>query len=238
MSQRKVSFTFGEYYHIYNRGNSKQDIFKEDRDYQRFQSLLYIANGTKSFEFREVQKDEIFDFDKGDQLVHIGTYCLMPNHFDILLTPAVENGTQTFMLKLSTGYSMYFNKKYEHTGGLFEGRFKSRHANSDEYLKYLFSYIHLNPTKLIQSDWKESGIRDLGQAKKYLDEYKYSSLNDYFLSRPEGVIIEPNKFPEYFKGRGEVDKEILEWLTYREFVEGDTEAGPPDIRRTGLRVDL
>lgn len=237
MSQRKVSFAFGEYYHVYNRGNSKQDIFKEDRDYRRFQSLLYIANGTKSFEFREVRKDKTFDFDNGDELVHIGAYCLMPNHFHILLTPAVEHGVQTFMQKLSTGYSMYFNKKYERTGGLFEGRFKSRHANTDEYLKYLFSYIHLNPIKLIQSDWKEVGIRDLEQSKKYLDEYKYSSLNDYFSSRSESIIIEPDKFPEYFKEKEEVDEEILEWLTYHEFVEGNTEAGPPGTLRSGLRED-
>jgi len=222
MSQRKVSFAHGEYYHLYNRGNSKQDIFKDYFDRVRFQNLLYVANGNVPFVFREVQKDEVYEFERGNQLVHIGAYCLMPNHFHILLTPAVENGVQTFMLKLLTGYSMYFNKKYKHTGGLFEGRFKSRHADTDEYLKYLFSYIHLNPIKLIQADWKEVGIKDLERARKYLDGYKYSSLNDYFFSRHESVIIEPNKFPEYFNGMEEVSEEILEWLTYREFAEENT----------------
>lgn len=219
MSQRKVSFAHGEYYHLYNRGNSKQDIFRDYFDRVRFQNLLYVANGSVPFVFRQVQKDEAYEFERGNQLVHIGAYCLMPNHFHILLTPAVENGVQKFMLKLLTGYSMYFNKKYKHTGGLFEGRFKSRHTNTDEYLKYLFSYIHLNPVKLIQSDWKEVGIKDLEQARKYLDKYKYSSLNDYFFPRSESVIIEPNKFPEYFNGMEEVNEEILEWLTYREFAE-------------------
>ncbi len=216
MSQRKIQFSPGEYYHIYNRGNSKQDIFRDERDYMRFQSLLYIANGTKSFEFREARKDEIFDFDKGEQLVYIGAYCLMPNHFHILITPAKEKGIQLFTQKLATGYSMYFNKKYERVGGLFEGRFKSKHAYSDQYLKYLFSYIHLNPTKLIQSDWKEVGIRNLNYTKGYVEQYRYSSLQDYLSKRLESSILNNEKFPEYFLGKKEIDSELLQWLTYKE----------------------
>ncbi len=226
MSIRRISFSHGEFYHVYNRGNSKQDIFKDNLDKERFQALLFLANGVTPFVFREVAKDDAYDFERGNQLVYIGAYCLMPNHFHILLTPAVEAGVQTFIQKLSTGYSMYFNRKYKRTGVLFEGKFKAQHVEGDEYLKYLFSYIHLNPIKLIQSDWKECGIRDLERARKYLNEYKYSSLNDYLSARPESVIVEPNKFPEYFKGREEVDEEILEWLTYRKFVEGNTEARP------------
>ena len=143
MSIRRVLFAFGEYFHIYNRGNSKQDIFKDNLDRERFQSQLFLANGTAPFDFRRVSKDGVYDCERGGQLVYMGAYCLMPNHFHILLTPAVEGGVHTFMQKLSTGYSMYFNKKYERTGVLFEGKFKARHADSDEYLKYLFAYIHL-----------------------------------------------------------------------------------------------
>jgi len=215
MSQRKVTFAHGEYYHVYNRGNSKQDIFRDNLDRRRFQNLLYVANGMNSFILRGVPKEKVFDFERGDCLVHIGAYCLMPNHFHILLTPAVERGVQTFMQKLATGYSMYFNKKYSRTGGLFEGRFKSQHADSDEYLKYLFSYIHLNPVKLIQPDWKEFGIRDLANVQKYLSDYKYSSLLDYVGMRDEGVIVESNRFPEYFRSHKEVSTELIEWLTYR-----------------------
>ena len=220
MSMRRIAFAYGEYFHIYNRGNSKQDIFKDSSDKDRFQSLLFLANGTSPFVYREVEKDGVYEFDHGEQLVHIGAYCLMPNHFHILLTPAVEDGIKTFMQKLSTGYSMYFNKKNERTGVLFEGKFKAQHVDSDEYLKYLFSYIHLNPVKLIQADWKEAGIRNLEKVKQYLDLYKYSSLNDYFMSREEGCIIQPTKFPEYFRNKTEIDKELLGWLAYREFENG------------------
>jgi putative transposase len=223
MSIRRVSFAFNEYFHIYNRGNSKQDIFKDNLDRDRFQTQLFLANGTTPFDLRRVEKDRVYDFDRGDQLVHIGAYCLMPNHFHILLTPAVEGGVHTFMQKLSTGYSMYFNKKYERTGVLFEGKFKARHADSDEYLKYLFSYIHLNPVKLIQSGWKEEGIRNIEGVKQYLNTYQYSSLMDYFGNRNQSRIIDAAKFPEYFKDKMEIDTELLSWLSYRELVEQDIE---------------
>lgn len=120
---------------------------------------------------------------------------------------------QTFMKKLGTGYSMYFNKRYQRTGVLFQGRYKSEHVDSDRYLKYLFSYIHLNPIKLIQADWKERGVHNIEQAQQYLASYQYSSLLDYQQSnREEKVIIDPLKFPQYFLDRHEVDLELLSWL--------------------------
>jgi putative transposase len=140
----------------------------------------------------------------------------MPNHVHILLSPAVENGVERFMLKLGTGYPMYFNKRYERTGTLFQGKFKSQHVHDDEYLKYLFSYIHLNPVKLIQSDWKEVGIRNLEKTKRYLDTYMHSSLHDYFGNREESKILDTDKFPEYFKTKQEIDQELIGWLRYNE----------------------
>ena len=220
MTTRYEVLAFGEYFHIYNRGTDRRVIFSDRNDYLRFIELLFLSNSARSLNLRNIHKTytSIYDFDRGEPLVYVGAYCLMPNHFHILLTPAVENGVEKFMLKLSTGYSMYFNKRYERTGTLFQGRFKSQHADTDEYLKYLFSYIHLNPVKLIQSDWKDVGIRDLEKVKAYLEKYSYSSLHDYFGKvRPENAIINPSKFPEYFSSKKEVDVELLEWLTYGEY---------------------
>jgi putative transposase len=221
MTQRMFPFAHGEFYHVYNRGTDKRTIFLDIADYRRFIELLFLSNSVFSVDVRYVRKfnDSVFDFDRSDPLVYIGAYCLMPNHFHILLTPAIENGVQMFMQKLLTGYSMYFNKRYERTGALFESRFKARHANSNEYLKYLFSYIHLNPVKLIQSDWKESGIRDIERVKQYLDTYEYSSFKDYFSSRTESAIMEPSKFPDYFSNKKGIDTELLSWLAYAEIVE-------------------
>lgn len=219
MSQRKVGFAQDEFYHVYNRGNSKQIIFKDDGDRHRFQQLLFVMNAVDGVTFRLIEKEKMYRYDRGEQLVAIGSYCLMPNHFHILLTPTTEGGVQTFMQKLLTGYSMYFNKKYERRGTLFEGRFKSQHAISDEYLKYLFSYIHLNPLKLIQSDWKEKGLENILGGEKYLNEYRFSSYLDYKEgNRLESKILNVEKFPEYFPTTEMFVKEIQDWMKFQDFV--------------------
>ncbi len=215
MAQRKTPLIQGEFYHVYNRGNSKQVIFKDHLDYTRFLQLLYVSNSSESFVFRDVSRNDVWMFDRREQLVSIGACCLMPNHFHILLTPVVDNGVSKFMQKVSVGYSMYFNNKYERTGTLFEGKFKSQWADSDEYLKYLFSYIHLNPVKLIQSDWKEQGIKDAAKALSYAKDYKYSSLPDYMGSvRPERTILSPDPFPAYFLTIASTEANLLEWLNF------------------------
>ncbi len=218
MTTRSDTLAFGEYYHVYNRGVDKRILFKDETDHRRFIELLFLCNTTQNLNLRNIHKtySSVFDFKRGDPIVYIGAYCLMPNHFHILLTPAVEDGIEKFMLKLGTGYAMYFNKRYERTGVLYQGHFRSRHAHTDEYLKYLFAYIHLNPVKLIQTDWKDVGIRDIGAAKKFLNEYQYSSLQDWFGNREESKIISLEKFPEYFGSKREVDKELLEWLSYQQ----------------------
>ncbi len=220
MGQRKVALAFGEYFHVYNRGADKRLIFNDDADYKRFTELLYLSNTERAINIRDIREvtTSIFDFDREVQLVYIGAYCLMPNHFHILVTPARENGVQNFMQKLTTGYSMYFNKRYERKGTLFQGRYKSHHADSDIYLKYLYSYIHLNPVKLIQSDWKDVGIRDVEKTKKYLQSFQYSSLPDYLGVRENSKIIDPPKFPQYFMSKKEVDAELFDWLSYRELL--------------------
>lgn len=224
MSTRTIQFVEEEFYHVYNRGTDKRVIFKEPADYDRFIELLFLVNTAQSIQVREIRRDflSIYEYERKELLVHIGAYCLMPNHFHILLTPAVEGGIQKFMLKLSTAYSMYFNKKYERTGGLFQGRFKSEHANSDEYLKYLFSYIHLNPIKLIQSDWKDTGIKDALGALRYLEAYAYSSFADYNRNeyrsaqgRNELQILNTTVFPEYFRTPEDFRREIFQWIDYK-----------------------
>ena len=145
MSTRKASFVNGEFYHIYNRGNSKQKIFLDTKDYYRFVDLLYAVNREEKFNFADSLKGiSVYEKPLGSQLVAIGAYCLMPNHFHILITPLVEEGVSKFMQKLSTAYVMYFNQKYKRVGALFEGKFKSQYAGDDRYLKYLFSYINKN----------------------------------------------------------------------------------------------
>lgn len=212
MSIRKVNFVLGEYYHIYNRGNSKQKIFQDKEDYEYFLKLLYIANGEEKFRFKFLEGD-VYESKRGNQLVAIGSYVLMPNHFHILITEIEEGGISKFMHKISSGYSHYYNKKYERTGSLFEGKFKSEHANNDRYLKYLFSYINLNPVKLIQKDWKEKGVKDKQKVLDFLLNYKYSSYRDYIdINRQENLIINRKAFPNYFPTKNSVADDIFDWI--------------------------
>jgi len=212
MPDRKVAFVPGEYFHIYNRGTDKRKIFHDYKDYRYFLKLLFITNSEKSFKIRDLK--DVYIIERGEQLVHIGAYCAMPNHFHLLITPLKEGGASKFMQKLSTGLSMHYNVKYNRTGSLFEGKFKAEHVSNDNYLKYLFSYIHLNPVKLIQPDWKTAGIKDLNIVKNYLNKYYFSSYLDHLgENRSENLIINKQSFPNYFPDKNSFENEILDWIT-------------------------
>jgi putative transposase len=216
MSIRKVKLVSGEYYHIYNRGNSKQKIFIDKNDYLRFISLLYACNQKGNLKVGNLGKGQtLYDTEREEPIVDIGAYCLMPNHFHLFITQSKDDNISNFMQKLSTSYSMYFNKKYSRTGSLFEGKFKSQHISKNTYLKYLFSYIHLNPIKLIQKDWKEKGIRNKKEALNYLNEYPYSSYLDFIgEKRIQNKILNIEPFPKYFKNKESFLAEIFEWFNH------------------------
>lgn len=221
MSLRSVNLIEKEFYHIYNRGNGKNKIFLDPEDYDRFSKLLFICNSEKSFKFRDSivdQKINAWDFDRGELLVEICAWVLMPNHFHIILTSHRSdlwkkgyNPITEFIRKLSTAYAMYFNKKYERTGSLFEGKFKSKHVGEDNYFNYLFSYIHLNPIKLIQSDWKDNGIKDKTTALSFIKDFKFSSFQEFYgRDRIEGKIINKEFLPKSFQ-ISHVN-ELFEWI--------------------------
>jgi len=228
MATRKHPLVPGEYYHIYNRGNSKQKIFRDNSDYCRFVQCLFVCNTYKNFKFRDDIVDikiDAFEFERGPLLVSIGAWKLMPNHFHIYLTINKENPHMSdmwkknqiseFMRKLLTAYSKYFNSKYDRTGGLFEGPFKSVLISNDVQAKYLFSYIHLNCIKLIDSKWKENGIKNKKVALEFLANYKWSSHLDYIgVSRKENFILQTSDFPKYFNNIDDFNKEIFEWISY------------------------
>lgn len=231
MSNRKVPLVDGEYYHIYNRGNSKQVIFLRDSDYAYFVKLLYCCNTYKGFRFQDDVVDpgiDAFDFDRKETIVSIGAWVLMPNHFHIYITTnqnhksdlwvnEEKNCISEFMRKISTAYAKYFNAKYSRTGGLFEGKFKSVHISKDNQAKYLFSYVHLNPIKLIDSKWRERGIKNIKRSFRFLSNYKWSSYKDYIgEKRKEGKILDLNNFPKYFSSIKDFNNEILDWLQSNE----------------------
>jgi putative transposase len=212
MAFRNTPFVQNEYYHIYNRGVEKRKIFLDKKDYEHFLFLIYVCNSEKSIVLRNITKD----FTRGAPLVAIGAFCLMPNHFHILIKPLSENGVSVFMKKLLTAYSMYFNKKYKRTGHLFEGVFRSKHVSNDKYMKYMYAYIHLNPAKLKDRNWKGKRGRNTLVLLDFIKKYPYSSMQQYqkIDSRVFGNdILNIKEFPSYFAKPEDYSKELFDWLS-------------------------
>ena len=112
-------------------------------------------------------------------MIELMTFCLMPNHFHLMVRQKVENGITEFMRKLGTGYTNYFNQKYERVGTLFQGKFKAAHVQEEPHFLYLPYYIHLNPLDLYEAGWREQRVGDTDKALAFLDSYRWSSYLDY-----------------------------------------------------------
>lgn len=179
MSTRSMPFALQEWFHCYNRGVEKRTVFENDFDYQRFLKLLYLTNSTKSIHLSDLHSrslPEILQIPRDEPLAAIGAFCLMPNHYHLLLKEIREGGISLFMQKLATAYTMYFNIKGKRTGGLFAGTFKSRHTRDDLYFQRVIRYIHCNPAELYESDWKYGKIKNIQKLRKQLLDYPYSSF--------------------------------------------------------------
>ncbi|MBI4121327.1 MAG: transposase [Parcubacteria group bacterium] len=193
-----ISFQVGNFYHIHNRGADNRSIFTEPVDYERFTALLYAANDTAPLDMTRFLEErrprpDAFSTPRSEQLVNIGAYSLMPNHFHLLLHEEKAGGISAFMHKLKTAYVMYFNARNRRRGTLFEGRFRGRHILEDKDLERIFAFIHLNPIRLIDPTWESEGIRDIEHAKDFIDRYPHSSYQDYIgVSRPQSSILNRN----------------------------------------------
>ena len=195
MAMRGVALAPDEWYHCYTRGVDKRKLFLSVRDYERYQMLLYAGNNTKALHVSNLATRHqgpalmtVLQRERGEQLVDIGAYCLMPNHVHLLLREQIKGGISLFMQKVGTGYTMYFNKKLNRTGALFSSRFKALHVADDQYFQRVVNYIHANPAEIYEPRWKEGVIRQRARLKKLLLAYRFSSLPDYEGDR--GVISE------------------------------------------------
>ena len=201
MSIRKTSFVEGCFCHVYNRGVEKSDIFLEEADYKRFMYLLFVCNDTKPvLNSRTHYRGEasIQEIVPRDKLVDIISFCLMSNHFHLVLRQIKDKGISIFMQKLGTGYTMYFNVKRERSGSLFQGPFKAIHVDKQNYLDRVITYVHLNPADLIEPKWKESGIKNWQRTHNFVKEYVWSSYGDYLGIGKFRNIINLNLVQELF----------------------------------------
>ncbi len=184
-------------YHIYNRGAHKEKIFNDNSDYWRFLYLLFIANGENRFHWVEDIATNPFKFDRGNSIVNIIAYCLMPNHYHILIHEKEPGSASKFMHRLSTAYTMYYNKKYNHSGTIFQGKYKHRPVTDDNYYRYLIQYIHLNPYSIEEPDMKKESKREhTPEMFEYSKKYEFSSYKDFLYKnayRKQVVILSINE---------------------------------------------
>lgn len=144
-------------YHIYNRGVEKRIIFQDSQDYKVFLTYLNFALSPppdredilKTFTLQGLPFKGVPRLPKNfHQDIQLLAYCLMPNHFHLLIQQKNRNSIKSFMNSIMTRYSMYFNKKYKRVGSLFQGPYKAVLVDKDVYLLHLSRYLHLNPSKL------------------------------------------------------------------------------------------
>lgn len=207
---RKIKFAENKIYHIYNRGVDKRDIFMKDEDYFRFIHSLYELNSVDmvfNSGFNCNNGLEIKNIKPRKLLVEILLFTLMPNHFHLILRQKREKGIERFMHKLGTGYTLYFNQKQERSGSLFQGRYRAKIVESDSYFTHLPFYIHSNPLKL-----NYGGSTSI----EFLENYKWSSFQDYIGKKNYPLVINRDLLLEYFKNEENYKKEFINWLNYME----------------------
>lgn len=217
---RKIKLDNGLFYHIYNRGVLGSNIFVDSGDYARFIHYLYHFN-TQSPASQTKRKLQNFQHVRGPasdmlaivgRLVDIVCYCLMPNHFHLILRQIIDNGIRKFMHKVETGHAMFFNKKYDRSGVLYQGRFQAILIEEDEYLTHLSRYIHLNPVDLIEPGWKENGIKDWESVNKFLESYKWSSYQDYIGKHNFPSVLNKEPLGWYFKSSEQYKSFVQSWM--------------------------
>ncbi len=188
-------------YHVYNRGVERRDIFLDSQDYYVFLNRLKLMLIDRTeLDEKDLPRQPIKSFHGEVELL---AYCLMPNHFHLLLHQNSDSGISEFMRTLSTSYTMYFNKRYERDGALFQGRYKASRISTDPYRLHISRYIHLNPLAL----------------ERDIEQYEYSSLRHYATQDAtwvsyDKVLVDFQSYKEYLSFTSEyahIEKlEVLE----------------------------
>lgn len=200
------------YYHIYNRGVAQQTIFLKGNDYKKFLSYLkfYLTpTDLQRHALKVAPSRKLKNYNKSIDLL---AYCLMPNHFHLLIKQYQVRSMAEFMKSLSMKYSIYFNKKCQRTGPLYEDRYKAVEVKLESQLIYLSKYIHRNPIDILPS-------------KTRLEDYKYSSYGNY-LRKFSQAWVKANVILEYFKKS-----------SYREFVEETDERDLIFVKEVAIDID-
>jgi len=216
MPGREIPLTTNEVYHILNRGIAFQPSFQNKKNYTRaiealfyyqnkkpplrYSKFLLLANSKRTQILEKLTQEKQF-------LVEIISYCLMPNHFHLLLKQLAENGISKFISNFTNSYTRYFNTKHKRTGPLFQGKFKAIRVETDEQLFHLSRYIHLNP----YSSYVVKTLKDL-------ENYSYSSLPE-FLGKTQTNFCSKEIILDNFKNKSSYQKFVFDQANYQRKLE-------------------
>ena len=222
MPIKRPQLVNGEIYHIVLRGVGDSLIFKDIDDYYRGIFSLYELNNTNPVEIWQRRRQRKKEKAVGgltshtrDLLVEILAFCFMPNHIHLLLKQIKDNSITQFMQKLGTGYAVYFNKKYDRKGHLFQG-FRAVLIKDNSQLENVFVYIHTNPISLIEPKWKEIGIKEPEKVIKFLEEdYRWSSYFDYIGKKNFPSVTEREFLLKVMDGEQGCRINIENWVRYK-----------------------
>lgn len=212
---RKVVFANGEVYHTFNRGIDQRPTFTTKKEYMRALKALDLYRFsnpplklTKAL-LLEKEMERIFFLrlnKEGKKLAEIISYCLMPNHFHLLLRQKLESGISKFLSNLSNSYTRYFNTKHERLGPIFEGMFKAVRIENDRQLVHVSRYIHLNP------------VTSFVIKETELDTYPWSSLPE-FLGGREGEICDKELVLDLFSSKERYRNFVHDQIDYAKKLE-------------------
>ena len=224
MSSKNPQFVNGEIYHVFNRGVEKRKIFQQISDYFRFVFSLYELNDKNLVLMRDRISKRKYrkkyrgatpaNFanvrDKREPLIEIIAFCLMPNHYHLVLRQLVDGGISLFMKKLGDSYVGYFNQKHNRSGmgSLFQGRFKAVHVTTTEQLMYLIIYVFTNPVSILEKDWKEKGVKNPKKVIHYLKKYRWSSYIDSIGGKNFPSVTEKDLLVKIFGSSENIQREV------------------------------
>ena len=232
MPSKRLQFDNGQFYHIFNRGVEKRKIFLQTSDLFRFISCLYELNDKNLVVMRNrIESRKERRKNRGatpvirQPLVEIIVFCLMPNHYHLILRQLIDGGISLFMKKLADSYVGYFNLKHNRKGmgSLFQSRFKAVHIKADNQLANLIGYIFTNPVELLEKNWKEEGVRNPKKATKFLESYKWSSYLDYIGILNFPSVTERQFITEFFGGSNKIKEFIEEQILHKSEFKKDFE---------------
>ena len=201
-----------EFFHVLNRGVDKRNIIMDDFDRARFVHDLFIFNDKRAAIHPKLP-DRKDGTGKRVILVRIHAFCLMKNHYHLLLSETQPGGISLFMKKLNMGYAKYFNEKYSRTGALWQGKFKKKLVERNAHFMYLPYYVHLNPLDYYMPEWRRGGVKDTAKALAYLRTYRWSSHLDYLGEKNLPSITEREFLANIIGTRKRYESEIGSIIT-------------------------